>query len=165
MPSATKNETLITVEPGKQEIIVSREFEAPVELLFRAFTDPAHVVNWLGPRSLTMKIETWDARPGGSWRYVSTDPEGNAYGFHGVFHDVTPNDRVIQTFEFEGLPEPGHVALETARFEALPGGRSRLVTLSVFQTVEDRDGMAESGMEFGVRDSHSRLDEFLATLV
>lgn len=165
MTSATKNETLITVEPGKQEIIVSREFEAPVGLLFRAFTDPAHVVNWLGPRSLQMRIETWDCRPGGSWRYLSTDSDGNEYGFHGVFHDVTSNERVIQTFEFEGLPETGHVALETARFEALPGGRSRLVTLSVFQSVEDRDGMAESGMEGGIRDSHSRLEELLATLV
>lgn len=165
MTSATKNETHITLEPGKQEIIVSREFDAPVEVLYRAFTDPAHVVNWLGPRTLRMRIETWDCRPGGSWRYLSTDPEGNEYGFHGVFHDVTPNVRVIQTFEFEGLPESGHVALETARFESLQGGRSRLVTLSVFQTVEDRDGMAESGMEYGVLDSHARLDELLARLV
>jgi len=164
MPSTTTNETLFTIEPGKQELFITREFEAPVELLFRAFSDPDLVFKWLGPRDLTSEVDVYDVRPGGSWRYVSIDPAGGRYPFHGVFHDVTLNERIIQTFEFDGLPESGHVILETARFESLPGNRSRVVSQSVFQSVEDRDGMVASGMSSGVLDGHSRLDELLSSL-
>ena len=156
---ATKNQTTIKAEPGKQDVIIVREFDAPRELVFKAFTDPKLMVKWLGPRDLKMRIEKFEAKSGGSWRYIHTDPNGNDYGFHGVVHDVTAPERIIQTFEFEGLPESGHVALETAKFEALPGDRTRLTTQSVFQSVQDRDGMVQSGMERGVLDSHARLDE------
>ncbi|AYL95560.1 SRPBCC family protein [Mucilaginibacter celer] len=155
----TKNVTSIKAEPGKQEIIITREFEAPRELVFKAFTTPELIVRWLGPRELSMKIDKFDARSGGSYRYIHTDPAGNEYGFHGVIHDVTAPERVIQTFEFEGLPESGHVTLETAKFEALEGNRTRVTIQSVFQSVADRDGMLQSGMERGVNDSHQRLDE------
>ncbi len=158
---AKNNKTTITAEPGKQEIIITREFDAPQELVFKAFTDPKLYIQWLGPRRLTMMLETFEPRNGGSWRYIHKDQEGNEFAFHGVYHEVTPPERIIDTFEFEGLPEKGHVALETARFEELPGNRTKLTSQSVFQSVADRDGMLQSGMEEGVNDSYDRLDELL----
>lgn len=155
----TKNQTEIKAEPGKQELFITREFEAPRRLVFRAFTDPELIVRWLGPRELKMRIDQFDCRSGGAYRYIHTDPAGNDYGFHGVIHDVTVPERIIQTFEFEGLPESGHVTLETTRFEALPGNRTKVTVQSVFQSAADRDGMLQSGMERGVNDSHWRLDE------
>ena len=157
----TKNITKITAEPGKQEIFITREFDAPQELVFKAFTDPKLYTQWLGPRGLTMTLEIFEPRNGGSWRYIQKDQDGNEYAFHGVNHEVTAPERIIGTFEFEGLPEKGHVILETARFEALPGDRTKLTSQSVFQTVEDRDGMLQSGMEEGINDSYDRLDELL----
>ncbi|MHC1754140.1 MAG: SRPBCC family protein [Methanosarcina sp.] len=157
----TNKLTKITAGPGKQEIIIEREFDAPRELVFKAFTDPKLYVEWLGPHELTMTLEIFEPRNGGSWRYIQKDPDGNEYAFNGVNHEVLAPERIIGTFEFEGLPEKGHVVLETARFEALPGGRTKLTSQSVFQTVEDRDGMLQSGMEEGVNDSYDRLDELL----
>ena len=154
-----KNQTKIIAEQGSQEILITREFEAPREMVFKALTDPKLIVQWLGPRELSMRIEKFDPKSGGYYRYCHTDEKGNEYWFHGVIHEVTAPERIIQTFEFEGLPEKGHVAMETARLEALPGNRTRLTTQSLFQSVSDRDGMVMSGMERGVRDSHDRLDE------
>jgi uncharacterized protein YndB with AHSA1/START domain len=156
-----RNDTRITAEPGKQEIIIEREFAAPRELVFKAFTDPELYVQWLGPRELTMTIETFEPRDGGSWRYIQKDANGNEYAFHGVNHDVTAPERTISTFEFEGLPEKGHVILQMARFEELSGNRTKLTSQSVFLSVADRDGMLQSGMEVGVNDSYDRLDELL----
>lgn len=153
--------TNITAEPGKQEIIITREFDAPRELVFKAFIDPKLYTQWLGPRGLTMTLEIFEPKNGGMWRYIQKDQEGNEYAFHGVSHEVTAPERIISTFEFEGLPEKGHVILETARFEALPGDRTKLTSQSVFQSVVDRDGMLHSGMEEGVNDSYDRLDELL----
>jgi uncharacterized protein YndB with AHSA1/START domain/DNA-binding transcriptional ArsR family regulator len=158
------NKTKVVAEPGKQEIVVTREFDAPRELVFRAFTDSELYTQWLGPRDLKMTLEKFEPRSGGSWRYIHSDKDGNAYGFHGVTHEVSAPERIIGTFEFEGLPEKGHVTLETARFEALPGGRTRLVNQTVFQSVADRDGMLQSGMESGMNESYDRLDELLAKL-
>jgi uncharacterized protein YndB with AHSA1/START domain len=158
------NLTKITAEPGKQEIVITREFDAPKELVFKAFTDPELYTQWLGPRGFTMTLETFEPRNGGTWRYVHKDKEGNEYAFHGVYHDVTAPERIISTFEFEGLPEKGHVVLETARFEALPGNRTKLTSQAVFQSVEDRDDEIQSGMEEGVNDSYDRLAELLEKL-
>ena len=157
---AKNNLTNITAEPRKQEIIITREFDAPLKLVFKAFTDPNLYIEWLGPRRLTMTLETFEPKNGGSWRYVQKDQDGNEYAFHGVNHEVTP-ERIISTFEFEGLPEKGHVILETTRFEALPSNKTKLTSQSVFQSVEDRDGMLQSGMEEGVNESYDRLDELL----
>lgn len=156
-----KGDTKIIAEPGKQEIFIIREFDAPRELVFKAFTDPDLYIQWLGPRELTMRLETFEPRNGGSWRYIQRDQEGNEFAFHGVNHEVLPPERIIGTFEYEGLPDTGHVILETARFEALPGNRTKLTSQSVFQSLEDRDGMMQSGMEEGVNDSYKRLDELL----
>ena len=153
--------TKITAEPGKQEILIEREFEAPRELVFKAFTDPELYVQWVGPRGLTMTLLTFEPRDGGSWRYIQKDESGNEFAFHGVNHEVSAPERIIGTFEWEGLPEKGHVILQTARFEELPGNRTKLVQQSVFQAVMDRDGMMQTGMEEGVEDSYQRLDELL----
>jgi uncharacterized protein YndB with AHSA1/START domain len=158
------NPTEITAEPGKQEMLITREFDAPRELVFRAFTDPELYTQWLGPRGVTMTLETFEPRSGGSWRYSHKDQEGNEHRFHGVNHEVLAPERIIGTFEYEGLPESGHVILETVRFEALPGNRTRLINQSVFQSVADRDGMLQSGMEGGMNDSFERLDELLAKM-
>ncbi len=153
-----KNATTIIAETGKQEIFITREFDAPRDQVFKAFTDPKLIVQWLGPRDISMELETFEPRNGGSYRYAHSRG-GHTYYFRGVVHEVAAPERIIQTFEFEGLPEKGHVALETTRLEALPGGRTKVTTHSVFQSVADRDGMMQSGMERGVNDSHARLDE------
>jgi uncharacterized protein YndB with AHSA1/START domain len=159
----TKNSTKIVAEPGKQEVIIIREFEAPRELVFKAHVDPKLYVQWLGPREVTMRLDKFEPKTGGMWRYVSKDPSGNEFGFYGVNHEVTSPERIISTFEYEGLPEKGHVVLQTTRFEALPGDRSRITTQALFQSVADRDGMVQSGMERGVNDSMERLEELLTT--
>lgn len=161
--SEKKNQTVVTAEPGKQEVFITREFDAPRELVFKAHTDPDLYVQWLGPRGYEMKLETFEPVSGGRYRYIHKDPEGNQYGFHGVFHEMS-EELMIQTFEFEGLPEKGHVTLDTMRLEALPGNRTRITIQSVFQSVSDRDGMIQSGMERGVREGYERLDEVLTKL-
>jgi len=159
---ATKNQTKIIAEPGKQELFIIREFDAPRSLVFKAFTDPKILVKWLGPCDLTMRVDKYEVGSGGSWRFIHSDKNGNEFGFHGVCHEVLAPERIIRTFEFEGLPETGHVVLETAKFEALPDERTKITIQSVFQSVMDRDGMVQSGMERGVSDSHQSLDELLA---
>jgi len=153
--------TQITAEPGVPQIIITREFDAPRDLVFRAYTDPELLVQWLGPCDLTMSIDTYQARDGGRWRYVHTDAQGNAYGFHGVFHGTPSPDGIVQTFEFEGAA--GHVSLDTATFDERDG-RTLVRSVSSFQSVEDRDAMVAAGMEHGVHDSHERLTELLATM-
>lgn len=162
--SEKKNKTVITAEPGKQELFITREFDARRELVFKAHTDADLYARWVGPRDLSMALETFEPVSGGRWRFIQKDKNGNEFGFHGVNHDVTAPERLIGTFEFEGLPEAGHVILETTKFEELPGDRTRVTTQSVYQSVEDRDGMIASGMESGVVDGHERLDEILETL-
>ena len=157
---ATKTTTVLA-EPGKQEILVTREFDAPRELVFKAFTDPTLVPQWWGPRHLSTEVDRMDVRPGGQWRFINRDAEGNEYAFHGVYHEILAPERVIDTFEFEGLPETGHVTLETMKLEALPGGRTRLSVQSVFQSVADRDGMLQTDMEEGVNETYDRLAELL----
>jgi uncharacterized protein YndB with AHSA1/START domain len=158
---ASNNKTQIIAEPGKQEIFIIREFDAPRDLVFKAFSDKDILVQWVGPREMTMRYEKFEPQEGGSYRYVSGFPGGMEFGFHGVCHEFTKPERIIQTMEFEGLPEKGHVVLETSRFEELPGGRTRFTVQSVFQSVADRDGMVASGMEHGVVDSYEKLDDWL----
>ena len=161
---ADKNKITVIAEPGKQECFITREFDAPRELVFQAFTDPELVPQWWGPRRLSTLVDKMDAKAGGQWRFLNRDPQGNEYAFHGVYHEVRAPERMIDTFEFEGLPEAGHVCLETLTLEALPGGRTRLTTQSVFQSVADRDGMLQSGMEEGLNDSYERLAELLKAI-
>ena len=153
--------TGLAVEPGIPQLKGSRTFDAPPELVFRAWTEPELVVQWLGPRRLKMRIEEWDARHGGRWRYIHIDEDGSEYGFRGVFHGTPSVDGIVQTFEFKGAP--GHVQLDTVSFERV--GDTTLARFNtVFQTVEARDAMLEHGMEQGWTESLERLDELLASM-
>lgn len=153
--------TQIIAEPGMHSVIITGEFDAPRDLVFHAYMEPELLAQWLGPRRLTMTTERQEARDGGRWRFVHSDAEGNKYGFHGVFHgDPTP-DRTVRTFEYEGAP--GHASLETLSIEERDG-RSYVRTVAVYESVEDRDAMIQSGMEEGVRDGWERLEELLERL-
>ena len=156
-----KNVTETRLEPGKQELFIIREFNFPRGLVFKAFIEPKTYADWIGPRGFKTEIEIFDPTDGGSWRYIQKDLEGNEFAFHGVNHEVLPPERIISTFEFEGLPEKGHVLLQTTKFLSIADNRTRMVQQSVFQSVEDRDGMIQSGMEKGVNESYERLDELL----
>ena len=158
-----KNKTSISVEPGKQELFITREFDAPRELVYKAHIEPDLYIQWLGPHGYEMVLETFEPHNGGRYRYIHKDKDGNEFGFHGVFHELS-EELMIQTFEFEGLPERGHVVLDTMRLEELPGGRTRATIQSVYQSVSDRDGMVQSGMEHGVNEGYERLDELLAKM-
>jgi uncharacterized protein YndB with AHSA1/START domain len=160
---SAKNKPTIRAEPGKQELFITREFDAPRELVFRAHTDPELYQRWLGPHGYEMVLETFEPVSGGRYRYIHKDKDGNEFAFHGVFHEISP-ELMIQTFEFEGLPEKGHVVLDTMRLEELPGSRTRIIIQSVYQSVEDRDGMIQAGMERGVNEGYERLDEILQGL-
>jgi len=124
-------------------------------LVFKATTDADLIGKWWGPKEYTFEIDKADIRTNGSWRFIH-----GGTGFHGVYHEVSP-ERIIQTFEWEGLPEKGHVILETTRLEELPNNRTKLTIQQVFQTVQDRDGMVASGQKKGMEESHQRLDELL----
>ena len=151
----------IAAEPGGREIIVTAMYDAPREKVWRAYTEPDLIKQWWGPRHLTTVIDKMEVRPGGLWRFVQKDPDGNEYGFHGVYHEVSPPERIIQTFEFEGMP--GHVSLETTRLEERDG-KTMVTAIAVFETVEDRDGMISSGMEKGVNEGAERLAELLVRI-
>jgi uncharacterized protein YndB with AHSA1/START domain len=155
------NKTVVTAEPGKQELFIIREFDAPRELVWKAHTDPDLYVQWVGPHGMTMKIEKWEMSEGGSYRYTH-ERGGHRYAFFGVNHEIHAPERMIGTFEFDGLSERGHVIMGKTLFEELPNGRTRVVHQSVFMSVSDRDGMIQSGMELGVSDGYEKLDDLLA---
>ena len=157
--TASTRQTEITVDPHVPLIRITREFDAPPEKVFRAHTDPDLVVQWLGPRNTEMRVDHFDCRTGGSYRYVHTS-DGQEYGFHGSFHEVRPSEVIVQTFTFEGVPDG--VALERLVLEDLGDGRTRLTGTSLVDSFEARDAMAASGMEHGIREGYQRLDELLA---
>ncbi|MGY1715676.1 SRPBCC family protein [Geodermatophilus nigrescens] len=158
MTTSTR-ETRIAADPDVPLIRITREFDAPPAKVFRAHTDPELVVQWLGPRGLEMRIDHYDCRTGGSYRYVHSDANGE-YAFHGSFHEVRPDERIVQTFTFEGMPDG--VALEKLVLEDLGDGRTRLTSTSLCDSFADRDAMLASGMEVGVVQGYERLDEVLA---
>jgi uncharacterized protein YndB with AHSA1/START domain len=155
-------ELKVTAEPGVPQVFTERTFDAPRELVFRAFIEPDLLVQWLGPRQYTMTIDRFDARDGGSYRYVHADDAGNAFGFHGVFHGEPSPDGFVQTFEFEGAP--GNVSMDTLTLEER-AGKTTVRTNSVFQSIEARDAMVQSGMAEGMNDGYDRLEELVAKLV
>jgi uncharacterized protein YndB with AHSA1/START domain len=151
-------ETTIEADPKVPVIRMSRDFNGTPEQLFRAHTDPALFAQWVGPSAMQTRVVEWDARSGGSWRFVSTR-NGEEYGFRGCFHEVRP-DRIVQTFTFE--EQPDGVKLETLWFEDLGNGRSRLRTQSLVDSFESRDAWLASGMEVGVNEGYAKLEEMLA---
>ena len=159
MPS--KNKVIVNAEPGKQELFIIREFDAPRELVYKAHIDPKLYVQWLGPHGYEMVLEEFEPVNGGRYRYIHKDKDGNEYGFHGTFHEMSI-DNMVQTFEFEGYP--GHVSLDCMTLEELPGNRTKATIHSVFQSVSDRDGMIQNGMEKGVTEGYERLDDILKAM-
>jgi uncharacterized protein YndB with AHSA1/START domain len=153
--------TRITAQPGTPFIDLEREFDAPVDLVYRAHVEPELLKQWLGPARYEMTIEEYDVRDGGRWRFTHRDDAGNAYGFHGVFHGEPSTAGILQTFEFDGAP--GHVSLDALTFEP-NGHRTRIRIHSVYQSVEARDAMVESGMEGGVNEGYDRLDALVSQL-
>jgi uncharacterized protein YndB with AHSA1/START domain len=149
---------VIEADPKLPIIRITRDFAAPPEKVLRAHTDPDLFARWVGPDAITMRIVHWDARTGGSWRYIHTHGDAE-YGFHGTFHEVRP-DRIVQTFTYEG--EPDGVALETLTFEDLGDGRTRLHAQSLVDSFESRDAWLRSGMETGVNEGYAKLDKVLS---
>ena len=156
------SETKVQAPAGVPFIDVSRVFDAPRDLVYRAFTDPELLVQWLGPQKYRMIIDTYDVRAGGSWRYLHRDADGNEFGFHGVFHGDPSPDGIVQTFEYEGAP--GHVSLDQLNLDE-HDGRTTVRTHSVYQSLEARDAVVESGMAGGMDEGFNRLDTLLDSLV
>ena len=162
MTSAQQTERAATVTtPSDREIRVERVFDAPRDRVFAVYTDPELIPQWWGPRGMTATVDRMDARTGGDWRFVLRREDGTEEGFRGTYREVTPPERIVQTFEWE--PMAGYVVLETVTFEDL-GDRTRVTTVSLFYTTEERDGMLASGMEQGLNETYERLDELLAEL-
>ena len=159
MSTTSTHETQIVADPRVPLVRITREFDAPPEKVFRAHTDPELVAQWMGPRDHENRIDHWDCRTGGSWRYVAVH-EGEEYGFHGCFHEVRPSELIVQTFTFEGFPDG--VALEKLVLEDVGGGRTRLTATSLVDSFEGRDAFLASGMETGVVEGYERLDDVLA---
>lgn len=157
--NARSNKLKVTL-PSDTEILQVREFDAPRELVFKANTDPEWVAKWWGPRDYEIRVDTMDVRPGGKWRVIHRDKEGNEYAFRGEYREIVPPEKITNTFEFEGWP--GKISVEHATLEDLGNGRTRVTTRSVFASKEDRDGMLQSGMEEGAGESMDRLEELLA---
>jgi uncharacterized protein YndB with AHSA1/START domain len=156
----TTRETTIAADPNLPTIRIIRDFDAPPDKVFRAWIDPELVVQWLGPKSTEMRLDQWNARTGGSYRYAALRDGEEVAAFYGSFHEVRPNERLVQTFTWEGMPDG--VSLETMTFEDLGDGRTRTIGLSVVENLEARDAIMASGMEVGVDEGYEKLDALLA---
>jgi uncharacterized protein YndB with AHSA1/START domain len=160
MGGSGSNQLTVTT-PSDREIVMTRVFDAPRDLVFEAHSSCEHMSHWWGPRRYEVAKCDLDFRPGGSWRIVHRGSEGEEHGFRGEFREIVPPERIVWTFEWEGLP--GHVSVQTAEFEE-HDGKTTLTATAVFDTVEDRDGMLKSGMESGAAETYDRLDEYLEVL-
>jgi uncharacterized protein YndB with AHSA1/START domain len=156
----TTRQTTIEADPKLPTIRIIRDFDAPPDKVFRAWTDPELVAQWLGPKSTEMRLDQWDARTGGNYRYAALQDGEEVAAFYGSFHEVRPNERLVQTFTWEGMPDG--VSLETMTFEDLGDGRTRTIGLSVVENLAARDGIMASGMEVGVYEGYEKLDALLA---
>lgn len=152
---------LMVTTPSDLEIQMTRVFDAPRELVFKAFTDPDLIPKWWGRRKDTTTVDKLDMRPGGAWRFITNSTDGEEHAFHGEIRDIVPPERLVWTFEWEGLP--GHISTDTTIFEE-DNGNTKVTTTTLFDSVEDRDGMLQSGMEEGAGESYDRLAELLASM-
>jgi uncharacterized protein YndB with AHSA1/START domain len=149
----------ILTTPGEREIRIERVFDAPRDVVFATYTDPDLIPEWWGPRDTVAVVEEMDVRTGGDWRFLVRTSDGSETSFRGTYREVDPPNRIVQTFEWQGMP--GYVSVETATFEEL-GDRTKVTTTSIFHTAEEREGMLQSGMERGLTETYERLDEVLA---
>lgn len=159
----TQQPSRLTVSlPSANEIMLTRVFNAPRALVFEAVTRPEHLVHWWGRTGSTLPVCEVDFRPGGGYRYVERGADGSENGFRGTYREIVPPERVVSTFEWEGLP--GHISVDTLTLREQPDGTTLLTSTARFDSVEDRDGMLQSGMEYGAEESYTRLDAYLASL-
>jgi uncharacterized protein YndB with AHSA1/START domain len=156
---ANKHSTKIFAKATRQDIIITREFDAPREMVFKAHTNADLYGQWIGPRKFTTTFQSFDTRAGGSWRYFFKDMDEHELAFHGVYHEVKAPERIVGTFEFEG-PQ-GYIILSATTFDILPDSRTKLTIQSVFQSLEDRDGELRFLTEDGLNDIFTRLDDLL----
>lgn len=158
----SNHKTQIVAEVGKQELLISREFNAPREVVFRAFSNPDLLERFFAPAGMIMKFDVADISSGGKYRYTQSDTNGNVLAaFSGVVHEVTSPERIIQTQEMEGLPQAGHVVLEAMHFERLSDNRTKLTIHDICMSVADRDALIASGMTKGLTAIFDQLDELL----
>lgn len=151
----------IAADPEVPLVRITRDFHAAPAQLIRAHTDPELYAQWVGPESLSTRIDHWDARTGGSWAFTNIRGD-ERFSFHGSFHEIT-EERIVQTFTFDGWPEG--VALETMRFEGLGDGWTRMHSQSLTDSFEGRNQMLDSGMDVGVHEGYAALDALLAATV
>ena len=149
------------VRKSERELVTTHTFDAPRELVWKAWTDPKLIPKWWGPSRYSTIVDKMDVRPGGRWRFVQRDAEGNEFGFHGEYREVVPPKRLVGTFEYEGMP--GHVLVETATFEEIRG-KTKLTQSSLFQNAEDLEGMLASGMEEGAAETMERFTELVTEM-
>ena len=157
----TLNRSLTVSTPSDREIVLKRDFDAPREMVFKALSSSEHLRAWWGQKGSTVSVCEMDFRPGGAWRIVERDANGAEWGFRGEVREIKAPERVVQTFEFEGMP--GHISVETMVLEDIEG-KTRMTVTSAFDSQADRDGMLQSGMEKGAGESYDRLEAYLATL-
>jgi uncharacterized protein YndB with AHSA1/START domain len=161
MATASSTKTKVTL-PSDLEILITREFDAPRDVVFKAMTDPRLIPQWWGPRKYETIVDKMDVRPGGSWRFINREPDGKESAFRGEYREVKAPERIVQTFEWE--PMAGHISVETAEFTERDG-KTLLTNRTRFASKEDRDGMIQSGMESGLVETHDRFAELLVKLV
>ena len=159
-PESKPTGVMEVTTPDPREIRIERVFDAPRDRVWRAHTQPDLLAQWWG-RGNRLDIERFELERGGHWRFVEHGP-GGPQGFEGRFREVTPQERIVQTFEWDGMP--GYVAIDTATFEDLGDGRTKVVVTSLFHTTEERDGMLSSGMEGGLGQSYAALDRLLTEM-
>lgn len=158
--ATTTHETLIEADPDLPTVRIVREFDAPRELVYRAHVDPDLIAQWLGPTSVDCRIEKWDMRTGGEYRYTGLRDGEEIAHFYGSVHRVWENEKIVQTFGFDEMPDA--VSLDTLTLHDLGEGRTRLEILSVVYDMESRDAMLASGMEVGINEGYAALDAILA---
>ena len=156
------NKATVTAKPGESTIHIERMFDASPEKFFRVVTSKELIPKWWTGPGYDVRAEEMDVREGGRWKFVQTMPDGTEFDFFGTYHEIAPGERVVQTFEFSGLPERGHVILEKMELEAVEDGKTKLKITQAFFSVEDRDGMLQSGMEAGMQNTYNMLDKVLA---
>jgi uncharacterized protein YndB with AHSA1/START domain len=157
--TTTTKEARITADPKLATITITREFESTPDKVFRCWTERQLVEQWLGPDVTDTRIDTWECRTGGSYRYASLVGGEEVASFYGSFHEVRPSSRLVQTFTWEGMPDG--VVLETMSFEELDGGRTRVTSFTTCDSLEGRDAIMSSGMEVGVHEGYAKLDKML----
>jgi len=160
MSSTATRETSIEADPSLPTIRIIRDFDAAPDRVFRAWSDPDVAGRWLGPKDLSVRMDRWDARTGGCYRYAACRDGQEVARFYGSFHEVRPPERLVWTFTWEGMPDG--VSLEMISFDDLGEGRTRVTSLSVVDTLEARNAILSSGMEVGVREGYEKLDALLA---